>query len=244
MANVGKNIRILRTKKGMTQDELAEKLFVSRQTVSNYENGKSNPDIDMLMKIAEVLDADANALIYGIPVKPDTKKERIKSLVLLAVLACLGILLYHVYSAAQDWLRETYNSTPVMLLHNLVFPGYYLLAGWGLMYAAGCFLHSKPFSGRTPQIIHRILIAVLSGSLILVLPGCFLMVLDTFTLMRLLNSHTDFNFSASYFDLIPVWDYFARNIFYCLFRIPSFLFLLPGAALWITKPRKGNESCA
>ena len=73
MANVGKNIRILRTKKGMTQDELAEKLFVSRQTVSNYENGKSNPDIDMLMKIAEVLDADANALIYGIPVKPDTK---------------------------------------------------------------------------------------------------------------------------------------------------------------------------
>ena len=191
MANVGKNIRILRTKKGMTQDELAEKLFVSRQTVSNYENGKSNPDIDMLMKIAEVLDADANALIYGIPVKPDTKKERIRSLVLLAVLACLGIL-----------------------------------------------------SGRTPQIIHRILIAVLSGSLILVLPGCFLMVLDTFTLMRLLNSHTDFNFSASYFDLIPVWDYFARNIFYCLFRIPSFLFLLPGAALWITKPRKGNESCA
>ena len=41
MANVGKNIRILRTKNGMTQDELAEKLFVSRQTVSNYENGVS-----------------------------------------------------------------------------------------------------------------------------------------------------------------------------------------------------------
>ena len=106
MANVGKNIRILRTKKGMTQDELAEKLFVSRQTVSNYENGKSNPDIDMLMKIAEFLDTDANALIYGIPVKPDTKKERIRSLVLLAVLACLGILLSHVYSAAQNLLRE------------------------------------------------------------------------------------------------------------------------------------------
>lgn len=41
MANVGKNIRRLRTQKHMTQDELAEKLFVSRQTVSNYETGDS-----------------------------------------------------------------------------------------------------------------------------------------------------------------------------------------------------------
>ena len=53
MADVGKNIRHLRIQKHMTQDELAERLFVSRQTVSHYETGKSNPDIDMLLKIAE-----------------------------------------------------------------------------------------------------------------------------------------------------------------------------------------------
>lgn len=41
MTNIGKNIRILRTEKKMTQDELAEKLFVSHQTVSNYERGGS-----------------------------------------------------------------------------------------------------------------------------------------------------------------------------------------------------------
>ena len=238
MANVGKNIRVLRTKKGMTQDELAEKLFVSRQTVSNYENGKSNPDIDMLMKIAEILNTDANALIYGIPVKPDTKKERIKSLVLLAILACLGILLYYVYSITQEWIRQTYNSIPSMILHNLVFPCYYLLTGWGVMRAAGCFLHARPFSGRTPQIIHRVLTAVLLGILILILPGCIAMVADSFTLMRLRNAEIDYSFSASYFDKIPVWDYLARHIFYFLLRIPPFLFLVPGAALWITKPRK------
>ena len=41
MANIGKNIRRLRNSKHMTQDDLAEKLFVSRQTVSNYETGGS-----------------------------------------------------------------------------------------------------------------------------------------------------------------------------------------------------------
>lgn len=42
MANVGKNIRLIRKQKNMTQDTLAELLYVSRQTVSNYETGVSH----------------------------------------------------------------------------------------------------------------------------------------------------------------------------------------------------------
>ena len=45
MRDIGKNIRQLRTQQNMTQDELAQKLFVTRQTVSNYETGKSKPDV-------------------------------------------------------------------------------------------------------------------------------------------------------------------------------------------------------
>lgn len=41
MAAVGKHIRALRTERGMTQEDLAEKLYVTRQTVSNWENGVS-----------------------------------------------------------------------------------------------------------------------------------------------------------------------------------------------------------
>lgn len=41
MRDIGKNIRTLREKKGMTQEELAQALFVTRQTVSNYETGRS-----------------------------------------------------------------------------------------------------------------------------------------------------------------------------------------------------------
>ena len=55
MRDISKNIKQLRIKKKMTQDELSEVLFVTRQTVSNYETGKSRPDIDMLIKISEAL---------------------------------------------------------------------------------------------------------------------------------------------------------------------------------------------
>ena len=78
MRDIGKNIKTLRTKKDMTQDELAEKLFVTRQTVSNYETGRSRPDVDMLAKIAEVLEIDANTVIYGPPAEISKKQEYMK----------------------------------------------------------------------------------------------------------------------------------------------------------------------
>ena len=54
MRDIGKNIKTLRMAKGMTQEDLAAALFVTRQTVSNYENGRSRPDLDMLLNIAQV----------------------------------------------------------------------------------------------------------------------------------------------------------------------------------------------
>lgn len=76
MRDIGKNIRSARTRKGMTQDALAEQLHVSRQTVSNYETGRSRPDIDMLLSIAEALETDVSVLLYGAPVPPEKSRER------------------------------------------------------------------------------------------------------------------------------------------------------------------------
>ena len=57
MKDIGKNIKAIRQTKGMTQNDLADALYVTRQTVSNYENGRSQPDLDMLLKIAEILES-------------------------------------------------------------------------------------------------------------------------------------------------------------------------------------------
>lgn len=62
---INENIRAYRENKNITQAELAEKLYVTRQAVSNWENGKTEPDIDTLNKIATVLEISIEELIYG-----------------------------------------------------------------------------------------------------------------------------------------------------------------------------------
>ena len=75
---VSENIKNLRLSNNMTQENLAEKLSVTRQTVSCWENGKSEPDIDTLMKIAEIFKTDINILLksetYNNKEKTKTKK--------------------------------------------------------------------------------------------------------------------------------------------------------------------------
>lgn len=53
--NIGKTIQERRLEKGMTQEQLAEMMYVSPQAVSQWENGKSIPDIDKLKDIAGIL---------------------------------------------------------------------------------------------------------------------------------------------------------------------------------------------
>lgn len=57
------NIKNLRKNKGFTQEELANKLNVVRQTVSKWEKGYSVPDAEMLKKIAEILETDVSQLL-------------------------------------------------------------------------------------------------------------------------------------------------------------------------------------
>lgn len=50
---IGKNVARFRKELGMTQDEPAEKLLVSRQTVSSWERGRTQPDLETVKGLAE-----------------------------------------------------------------------------------------------------------------------------------------------------------------------------------------------
>lgn len=60
---LNENIKAIRKSKGLSQEELAVKLNVVRQTVSKWENGLSVPDSDMLITISEVLETPVSTLL-------------------------------------------------------------------------------------------------------------------------------------------------------------------------------------
>ena len=64
MSDFSSNLRRLRKRAGLSQDALAEKLSVTRQTVSSWERGNSYPDLDMLVHISDALATDPNELLY------------------------------------------------------------------------------------------------------------------------------------------------------------------------------------
>ena len=61
--NIGERIKEARLNTKMTQDDLAKELNVSRSTVANWESGRNNPDVESLIKIADILKVPIKSLL-------------------------------------------------------------------------------------------------------------------------------------------------------------------------------------
>lgn len=59
----GENLKILRKQKGFSQEELATRLHVVRQTISKWEKNSSVPDADTLIRLAEILEVSVSELL-------------------------------------------------------------------------------------------------------------------------------------------------------------------------------------
>jgi len=70
------NLRAIRKSKGFTQEELALKVNVVRQTVSKWEKGLSVPDAITLQKIAEILEVSVSELL-GAEIKEDNNRNEL-----------------------------------------------------------------------------------------------------------------------------------------------------------------------
>ena len=73
--NIGKRINYLRKKEKITQLDLANKLFVTDKTISSWESGRTEPSLEMLIKLSEILDCNVGYLIYGDNPKTDIETE-------------------------------------------------------------------------------------------------------------------------------------------------------------------------
>ena len=70
---LNENLKQLRKSRGLSQEELAIRLNVVRQTISKWEKGISVPDADMLIKIADIFEVSVSELLGA---KIDEKKEQ------------------------------------------------------------------------------------------------------------------------------------------------------------------------
>lgn len=125
---IGEQIQKYRTEQGYSQDELAEKIFVTRQTVSNWENQHTYPDLHSLLLLSDVFGTSLDQLVKGDleEMKREIKNEDVEKLKKgSAVLAIYMVLLLLLPIPLAKWL------------------GWGGLAIYGVVFAAGMFYALK-----------------------------------------------------------------------------------------------------
>lgn len=94
MSKISKNIKKQRSLNGMTQEDLALKIHVTRQTVSSWETDRTQPDLKILLSLADAFGIEVEELIYGKKRNAAEEKERLLfGNTLVTVLSVLGCLL-------------------------------------------------------------------------------------------------------------------------------------------------------
>ncbi|MBO4687223.1 MAG: helix-turn-helix transcriptional regulator [Clostridiales bacterium] len=106
---IGKRIRELRNAKGWNQELFAEKTYVSRQTVSSWENDKSYPDIKSLLLMSELFEVSLDDLIKGdvVEMKKEISNESIREFQkwsnILAVMYVIGLIIPYPLAHFFGW---------------------------------------------------------------------------------------------------------------------------------------------
>lgn len=231
MRDIGKNIRDARVKGGITQDQLAERLRVSRQTVSHYETGHSRPDIEMLEQIAQALEVDITILLYGAPPRSERQRE-IRHLLLCIVITVLLLVAYGASAVLTADFSSGFFGFFAYLRPLILLPCACLGLGWVLFQSAGLLLGAHPLSSGFARYLRWGLLAVLIGYFLLVTPFFCYLFHASLELWQLRQTDATVSYSSSFRfpgSLNSVFIFLIRHV-----RLIPAAFFATGAGLWIT----------
>ena len=93
------NIVMLRKINGYSQEEVAEKIGISRQAVSNWDRGVAIPDVETLRLLAEALEVEFHTVLTGAPPKPPASENRAANSANRTLLLILNFALFAVHLA-------------------------------------------------------------------------------------------------------------------------------------------------
>ena len=165
----GNLIKELRTEKGLTQKELAEKLNVSTAAVSKWENGKGFPDISILEKLSSELEISITELVKGERTEETTEsdsvakeiieisKKEIKfekarriSVASALSLTAAAVIAFIIIDSYSGFIRNTEYSFPVPSIIGLAM---FLFGGNAIVFAIiGLFIGGKIDVKKSMQI--------------------------------------------------------------------------------------------
>ena len=101
--SIGGNLRQLRKLRGMTQEQAAARLGVTRQALSSYESGRTRPDIDTLLRLSEIYGTDLDGVLYGSDGAWKAQRSFRRAAAVLAVLLLALTLLSAGVLWSENW---------------------------------------------------------------------------------------------------------------------------------------------
>lgn len=125
---LGNKIKYYRGEKNFSQEELAERVYVSRQTISNWENNKSYPDINSIVLLSEIFEISIDNLIKGDveQMKKEINTEDVKKLNFYATMMVILMLV-----------------ATILLMPMLKFIGLYAFIPYFVLVACAMFFAIK-----------------------------------------------------------------------------------------------------
>lgn len=173
MGSFAKRLKQLREQAGFTQEQLAESIGVTRQAVSRWEQGHTQPDMEMLVVLSEALQVDAEVLAFGRNAKPYQRFQK-KHLISLVTAFSLVFVVFLLMTFLDPYLKNLVNRYDI---DNFVYFWIFKI----LLPPIGCF--ALGFSAAAfialfynTCLIRRWKIAVFILGLIAIAPSLFVIV--------------------------------------------------------------------
>lgn len=177
MRDIGANIRRARTRRHLTQDDLAQAVHTTRQTISNYETGRSRPDVETLQRLADALGVELTELLDGAP-SADARRAALRRVCIMgAVTLILAGLWAYLHAVC---LRQYQRGDMVPLAAMLITEPLLLCTlAWTVLQALHMVTHLRPrrcapWVHPLVRVLFGLCLAILAASVVLPASGVIL----------------------------------------------------------------------
>lgn len=138
MAQIKDTLRQLRQERGLTQEEVAERVGLTRQAVSGYEAGCTQPGLDVLQRLADIYQVELTDIIYG---RAGTDRLR-RALKITALVMAVVVLAAQLAEALLLWTANSFFAIepgPVSDAEMLIAKTHFRLTGVGEAVGGICY---------------------------------------------------------------------------------------------------------